>query len=75
MTGNLPPDPEGLNAERAQWADTAVAAFQKATGADRSDALPDLLCDIMHLCDRDAELGNFAAQLERASRNYSDETL
>ena len=79
MTGTtnltqLPPDPDGQNDDRAGWADLALLAFQAATGTDREDALSDLLCDLMHLCDRDIFLGSFETQVERARGHYEAET-
>lgn len=70
----LPPDPDGQNDNRATWADQAVRAFRYTTGTDREDALSDLLCDLMHLCDRDAKLGDFESQLRRARGHYAAET-
>lgn len=70
----LPPDPERMNGSRAKFADYAIAHFIDFTEVDREDALGDLLCNLMHLCDRDAELGGFDAQLERARRGYLLET-
>jgi hypothetical protein len=69
----LPPDPDGMNDDRADWAGTALRTFQDLTGADHGDALCDLLCDLMHLCDRD-DLGSFGVQLLRARRHYDAET-
>lgn len=71
---NLPPDPERMNDYRAQLAGGALAQYLDLTDTDREDALGDLLCNLMHLCDRDAELGGFDAQLERAKRGYRMET-
>ena len=71
----LPPDPDGMNDDRASWAEIALHAFQAATGTDREDAVSDLICDLMHLCDRDGELGDFDAQVERARGHYEAETL
>lgn len=69
---HLPPDLEGMNEDRARWADTAVEAFVDNTGSEPQDALPDLLCDLMHWCDR---MGlDFNASLDRARSNYTDET-
>ena len=68
----LPPDPEGQNDNRALWAEAAVVAFEAQTGTDREDALADLLCDLMHWCDRNG--GNFKFALDRARRNYEEET-
>lgn len=49
---------EPTNADRADWALTAVKVFAEETGMgpDRGNeelftVLQDLLCDIMHLCD------------------------
>lgn len=69
-----PPDPEEMNDDRASWAGYALKTFQDVTGADGEDALSDLLCDLMHLCDRRPDLGNFDAMLERARANYKEET-
>ena len=49
----LPPDPDGKNNDRAAWAKVALDAFMKETGTDLEDALCDLLCDLMHLSDRE----------------------
>lgn len=68
----LPPDPEGMNDRRAAWAERAVAAFIEETGTDRGDAVTDLLCDLMHWCDRNDR--EFSAALTRAGRHYSEET-
>ena len=67
-----PPDPEGKNENRAALAMTALSAFQRETGTDDQDAVADLLCDIMHLCDR--KCWDFDADLERARRHYAAET-
>jgi len=67
-----PPDPENKNEYRAKWAQAALRAFQKATGADAQDAVCDLLCDLMHLSDR-SEFG-FEAALGRARKHYEAET-
>lgn len=45
----LPPDPEGENDNRAEWAHRAILAFESATGTDREDALCDLLADLRRL--------------------------
>jgi hypothetical protein len=68
----LPPDPENKNDYRARWAEIALRAFQKATGADAQDAVCDLLCDLMHLSDRNEF--SFDAALGRARRHYEAET-
>ena len=70
----LPPDPDNMNDDRADWAEAALQAFIRACRTDREDALPDLLCDLIHLCDRQPDLGGFDAMVERARRNYDAET-
>ena len=72
----MKPDPDKLNLERAQWAEAAVRTFRAETRADDCDALADLLCDLMHLCDARAPADGwqFDAALERARAYYVDET-
>jgi len=69
----LPPDPEGMNDKRAAWGGRAIAAFEKATGVDREDALSDLLADLFHWCDRNGV--DFEHELARARGHYDEETL
>lgn len=71
-TNPLPPDPEGMNESRADWANEAILAFEAVTGTDREDALADLLCDLMHWADRNGE--DFDKQLSRARQHYVEET-
>ena len=68
----LPPDPEGQNDDRALWAEAAIEAFEAETRTDREDALPDLLCELMHWCDRNGQ--DFDAMLSRARGCYGEET-
>ena len=72
MTKTLPPDPEGKNDDRAEWAGDALGLFRRMTGADHEDALGDLLCDLMHWSDR-ANF-DFEAALFRAQGHYQAET-
>lgn len=73
---DLPPDPEGMNDDRAAWAGEALARFQAITGSDDCDALPDLLIDLMHFADRNREeFGTFDEALEWARQMYAEETL
>lgn len=85
MSKPLPPDPENMNDDRADWAMIAIRAFQESTRTNLEDALSDLLCDLMHLSDRreafqddaddpDSRIEEFEAALERARGNYEDET-
>jgi hypothetical protein len=68
----LPPDPEKMNDNRAEWGASCIRHFQCTTGADYDDALCDLLCDLMHWADRN-EL-EFDGQLSRARMHYEAET-
>jgi hypothetical protein len=75
----LPPDPEGKNGDRAEGAGRAISAFQIQTGTDFDDALPDLLCNLMHWCDRttfeDGETRiDFDVALTTARMHYEAET-
>lgn len=77
----LPPDPEEQNEMRADSADVALDAFAHETGLDSSGdkdecALSDLLCNLMHWCDRQplADHFDFDAMLDRARANYAEET-
>jgi len=72
MTNTLPPDPDGLNDDRAHWASAALHCFQRETGTDDDDALCDLLCDLMHWSDRN--YFDFDAALFRARMHYDAET-
>jgi hypothetical protein len=67
----LPPDPDGMNDDRAAWAGAALATFMHATGTDEENALGDLLTDLMHWADRN----NFDMDLalERARGHYEAE--
>ncbi len=68
----LPPDPEKMNGDRAEWAAAALRQFQCATGCDYEDSLGDLLCDLMHWSDRNNF--DFEAALCRARGHYEAET-
>jgi len=72
MIKRLPADPEEMNDDRAEWAAMALEAFQHATGTEEEDALRDLLCDLMHWCDRNN--CDFNAALSRAQMHYETET-
>jgi hypothetical protein len=51
-----------------------MSAFLKLGGIDKVDAVGDLLDNLMHLCDRDPELGKFDAALDNAYCHYARET-
>lgn len=58
--------------KRAGWADDCIAHFMGITGAELEDALSDLLCNMMHWCDRNGL--QFENELERANMHYNEET-
>src|SRR5262245_47782084 len=68
----LPPDPEGMNDRRAEWAAKAMSTFTETTGTDLEDSLGDLLCDLMHWADRNDF--DFHLALDRARWHYDVET-
>jgi hypothetical protein len=72
MTNLLPPDPEGMNDDRAEWAAAALDHFQCTTGTDYESAIVDLLCDLMHWCDRNDS--DIEAALSVARMHYEAET-
>jgi hypothetical protein len=72
LPSKLPPDPEGMNDERAAWAGRAVRVFTEATGTDAEDALCDLLADLMHWADR--HRFDFDHELQRGRSHYEAET-
>lgn len=61
-----------MNDERADWADGCIARFMSITGCDREDAPSDLLCNLMHWCDRNGL--QFEDELDRGKDHYIDET-
>jgi len=73
ILAGLPPDPEAMNGKRAEWAACALASFRSATGSDEADAVCDLLCDLMHWCDRHGQ--EFSHELARAQDHYQAETI
>ena len=68
----LPPDPEGMNDDRAEWAAAALRHFRCITSTDDGDVIGDLLADLMHWCDRNGV--EFDTALSRARRHYEAET-
>jgi hypothetical protein len=73
-------DPDGLNTNRADWAEQALAEFSRITGLDfiepdapeRVEAVTDLLADLMHWCD--GEGLDFEHVLLNARHHYAAET-
>jgi hypothetical protein len=59
------------NLERAEWAEAVLPHFQSATGTDDDNALPDLLCDLLHWSDR--EDFNFQDALDTARMHHQAE--
>lgn len=68
----FPPDPDEYNQQRADYAMGALDAFAKITGAGPDEALPDLLANLMHWCNRNDQ--NFSDALEQARGYYHEET-
>ncbi len=69
---HLPPDPDGKNDERADWAESALVTFRHKTGTDKEDCLCDMLADLMHWSDRYGM--DFNNELLRGSGHYEAET-
>lgn len=73
---NLPPDPEGQNDDRAEWARQALETFAATTGlnmdGETPEAIGDLLANIMHFCDRNGL--DFDERLANARFHYDEET-
>jgi len=67
-----PIDIDVNNEDRARWAKAALQVFIERTGVDYDDALGDLLCDLMHLSDR--EPFDFEVAFNRARDHYAAET-
>ncbi|KLE32396.1 hypothetical protein AAW00_13220 [Aurantiacibacter luteus] len=71
MLGSEP----GETDRRAKRALEAVERYGEVAGADINVALPEMLSDIMHLCDRTTMWNEFGAALERARLHYNEEIL
>ena len=68
----IPPDPEGMNENRANRARIALLAFMAETRqTDESEALGDLIVDLLHLNDRSPT--PFVAPLAKAAGVYKEE--
>jgi hypothetical protein len=59
------------NLDRAGWAAAALRHFQSTTGVDDDNALPDLLCDLVHWADREGF--NFEDALDTARMHHEAE--
>jgi len=66
-------DPEGMNDARSDRANSALEAFQAPPFPRTDSAVPDLLCDLMHWCDRNPN-EEFDVALTRARAYYVEET-
>lgn len=62
---------EYTNDDRAARAQEAVDTFKRATGTDDEDAISDLLCNLMHLCDVRGD--DFGTLLNRGAGHYQAE--
>lgn len=85
--GDVPPDPEDMNDDRAKWAECALAGIEKFgrvtgecftdfEGEERTEILKqnisDFLADLAHLCDREGIV--LAARIDTAANHYTEET-
>lgn len=71
----LPPDPWDLNEDSATRARAVITIYQSMSGSDRETLVRDLLHDVMHLCDRERDLGDFGQQHRWAVNLYGAITL
>ena len=75
--GAKPPgdiDGDNMNGQRAAWALAALEAFMEATGTDAGDAISDLVCDLVHLTDRQPKrFGKAQDMIARGLRAYAQE--
>lgn len=62
---------EYTNDDRAARAQEAVETYKRATGTDDEDAISDLLCGLMHLCNGRGD--DFNAELNRGAGHYQAE--
>ena len=68
--GGLPPDPDGMNDDRAKRIDDALRGY---TGVIDENTVADFLCDFKHWLDRHPEF-DIDVEAERAAKNYESET-
>ena len=73
-THDLPPEHDQDNLSSALIADKIIRIYQALGGPEREIVLGDLLSDIMHLCDRDPDIGTFEEGLETAYWHYEGST-
>lgn len=62
---------EVTNDDRAGLAQAAIDTFMRETGTDSEDAISDLLCNLMHLCNQRGD--DFTAELNRGAGHYQAE--
>ncbi len=61
------------NAGRAQFANLTLKFYNdKVVGGDMENAVRDLLCDLLHYCDRHGEI-DFETELEIAKTHFNEE--
>lgn len=63
-----------INKDRAAWAESALKEFMEITGTEQENAVSDLLCDLMHLCEQNPAYENFTEELGRAQRAFATES-
>ena len=67
----IPPDPEGMNEQRAEWGGMAIDQIQNTTGCEPEHALADLLGNLRHWADRSQY--DWATEFKRAMDCYAEE--
>lgn len=71
-SNKLPPNADGLNEVRADRADLAIQTFLIESSAEWDGSVRDLLCAMMHWCDKYGE--DFEEALDCARVDYRDQT-
>jgi hypothetical protein len=69
----LKPDPESMKRHHAECAAAAIRHFMRDTGTNWGDAVSELLCDLMHFCNREDDF-DFNRELDRARTYYEVDT-
>ena len=71
---NLPVGPDKLNDERAARAKHGLESYAVNTGLSWDDVLTDMICNLLHLSDREP-CCDFERALDRARHHYAAETV
>lgn len=68
----IPPNQDGDNDGRAEWAEAAIATYRSITGSERDTAIADFLCNLRHACDRQGL--DWDRELRVGMQHYKAET-